>query len=456
MRTSALWLALLLVFAAVAPATALAVDDHPAPRAELSTDSGGTATVTSQRGVSDRIDALRSPEVPQQVDGETPPRTSVEISLQPDRSAEWRVEARYVLENENETRAFRTLASRYESGDADVGPNAALFESLQRQASESTGRSMGIENVTYHSSVDESAGSGTLAVTFRWTNFLREGANETLVLDDAFTLPTAESDERRTWLSIFDADQEILIRPPEGYTVTGTSIAVQQRESAIVLAEPSDFEGAEAELRVTYSPVGPADQLPVGILAGGGILALAVLAAVWMMRNRSDGAGFPGGSSSDDGSPPTTVAGADGERDAPRAGAAGTGGPDGSTGAARTPSEAGQSVSADAGAPSGAEAPENAVAGGEADLSLLSDEERVERLLERNGGRMKQATIVDETDWSDAKVSQLLSAMAEEGRVDKLRLGRENLISLPDDVEDRDDETRDGENSGQDGSGQGS
>jgi hypothetical protein len=29
----------------------------------------------------------------------------------------------------------------------------------------------------------------------------------------------------------------------------------------------------------------------------------------------------------------------------------------------------------------------------------------------------------------------LLSAMADEGRVNKLRLGRENLISLPDDEE---------------------
>ncbi|WP_343160898.1 helix-turn-helix domain-containing protein, partial [Halorubrum sp. CBA1125] len=66
------------------------------------------------------------------------------------------------------------------------------------------------------------------------------------------------------------------------------------------------------------------------------------------------------------------------------------------------------------------------------DPSLLSDEERVERLLEGNGGRMRQAAIVEETGWSDAKVSQLLSAMAEEGRVEKLRLGRENLISLPD------------------------
>jgi len=46
---------------------------------------------------------------------------------------------------------------------------------------------------------------------------------------------------------------------------------------------------------------------------------------------------------------------------------------------------------------------------------------------------MRQADIVAKTGWSDAKVSQLLSAMAELGRVEKLRLGRENLISIPDD-----------------------
>jgi len=65
------------------------------------------------------------------------------------------------------------------------------------------------------------------------------------------------------------------------------------------------------------------------------------------------------------------------------------------------------------------------------DPELLSDEERVEYLLERNGGRMKQATIVKETGWSNAKVSQLLSSMDDAERVDKLRIGRENLISLP-------------------------
>ena len=63
--------------------------------------------------------------------------------------------------------------------------------------------------------------------------------------------------------------------------------------------------------------------------------------------------------------------------------------------------------------------------------SLLSDEERVERLLAENGGRMKQSKIVEETRWSTAKVSQLLSSMDEADRVEKLRIGRENLISLP-------------------------
>jgi len=45
---------------------------------------------------------------------------------------------------------------------------------------------------------------------------------------------------------------------------------------------------------------------------------------------------------------------------------------------------------------------------------------------------MRQADIVTETQWSDAKVSQLLSSMADDDAITKLRIGRENLISLPD------------------------
>jgi hypothetical protein len=61
---------------------------------------------------------------------------------------------------------------------------------------------------------------------------------------------------------------------------------------------------------------------------------------------------------------------------------------------------------------------------------LMSDEERVVSLLEDQGGRMKQVNIVDETGWSKSKVSMLLSEMENEGTVSKLRVGRENIVSL--------------------------
>jgi uncharacterized membrane protein len=64
------------------------------------------------------------------------------------------------------------------------------------------------------------------------------------------------------------------------------------------------------------------------------------------------------------------------------------------------------------------------------DEELLTDEARVKKLLRENGGRMKQVNIVDETGWSKSKVSMLLSEMEEDGEISKLRVGRENIISL--------------------------
>lgn len=60
-----------------------------------------------------------------------------------------------------------------------------------------------------------------------------------------------------------------------------------------------------------------------------------------------------------------------------------------------------------------------------------SDEDRVESLLRSNDGRMRQSAIVAATGWSKSKVSVLLSEMEEADRVRKLRVGRENLVSLP-------------------------
>lgn len=66
----------------------------------------------------------------------------------------------------------------------------------------------------------------------------------------------------------------------------------------------------------------------------------------------------------------------------------------------------------------------------EVDKELMTDEDKVLALLQENGGRMKQADIVDSTGWSKSKVSMVLSEMEDEEVISKLRLGRENVIDL--------------------------
>jgi len=65
-------------------------------------------------------------------------------------------------------------------------------------------------------------------------------------------------------------------------------------------------------------------------------------------------------------------------------------------------------------------------------LEPMNEEQRVLELLERNDGQMRQADIVETVEWSKSKTSRVLSSMAEEGAVEKVRLGRENVIQLPD------------------------
>jgi hypothetical protein len=66
----------------------------------------------------------------------------------------------------------------------------------------------------------------------------------------------------------------------------------------------------------------------------------------------------------------------------------------------------------------------------------LTDEERVLGLIGERGGRIRQSVIVEETGWSKSKVSRVLSRMADEGAIEKITIGRENLIAHPDEVPD--------------------
>ena len=66
------------------------------------------------------------------------------------------------------------------------------------------------------------------------------------------------------------------------------------------------------------------------------------------------------------------------------------------------------------------------------DPDLLSNEERVVTLLERNGGRIRQRTVAEELGWSETKTSYVVRDLRQDGRIRSFRLGRENVLSLPD------------------------
>lgn len=68
----------------------------------------------------------------------------------------------------------------------------------------------------------------------------------------------------------------------------------------------------------------------------------------------------------------------------------------------------------------------------------VTDEERLRELLQSNGGRMRQADIVDHVEWSESKVSRRLDRLVEEDVVEKTRIGRENVVSLTQSDEESD------------------
>jgi uncharacterized membrane protein len=405
MRSAALTLALLILLSGAAPAIATVppgVDGGQEPAPATAFDAGVVA----------------------QLDGEQPP-TEIRIQLEANTDARWTITHRYPLTSETEVEAFRSFGERFESGRSDVGFDVSVFRSIADTVSVSTDRPMTIRDVERTATVNRTetnetdteraiptttAGgstvnaTGVLQLSFTWTNFLEQDDDGTLRLGDVFTTP-----DERTWLSSLGDDQRLTVVTPPGYVISRTSFPIQQQNGSLIIDGPREFTNEE-RLSVTYQETGRT-AVPWTLIVGGGVAIALILALVGISRGRRTDAASKttatnGGESSV----------GDSSADGPSAG------PTLETG---DETDVADTVDDETDA-------EETATPDETDIELLSDEERVERLLRERGGRMKQANIVKETGWSDAKVSQLLSAMASEGRVEKLRLGRENLISLPD------------------------
>ncbi|WP_254839950.1 helix-turn-helix transcriptional regulator [Natronomonas marina] len=323
--------------------------------------------------------------------------TRLELQLQDDGDGRWTIVATVPLDDREDVENFRSFAEAYEQGDQDFRLGVDAFRRAASEASRTTGREMTVgsanrsaelvNGTTDNGTVDR---YGELQVSFTWESFARIDENGTMYVGDAFKTTNG------TWLSGIGPNQTLVIRSPPGYTAPTTS-PIGAEDGDLRWEGPQTFEPGYFEIVYQPDPAGPGDGLGASTLLLIGALVLsgaALLLGLYLLWRRRDG-------TTSDEEPP----------------AAANPGPD----ATAAPDEEAKP-----------DDPDEAEPDDEPDLELLSDEERVEYLLEQNGGRMKQANIVKETGWSNAKVSQLLSSMEEADRIDKLRIGRENLISFPD------------------------
>ncbi len=296
------------------------------------------------------------------------------IDLQDDGDARWEIRYRVRLETENDTAAFESLA-------ADVSENNTAYADQFRTrigstvaaAENATGRSMAVRDVSVRTERQEIPQQfGVLVYAFEWTGFA-----------------VTDGDVLRAGDAIaglyLDEVTSLTVQWPDGLAPTRVDPpADQEADRSVTWRGPAEFTGEQPRLVVspaapteTTAPPDGGDGTPDGqdrgelLLVGlVALVGLAVLfAGAWWWRRRGDGGPMLADDSDESAAPPE---------------------------------------------------------------ELLSNEERVLQLIEANGGRMKQQQVVEQLGWTDAKTSQVVSELRESGELEGFRLGRENVLRLPD------------------------
>ena len=335
--------------------------------------------------------------------------TTFEITVHDNGSATWTIrhEKRFDSENESEERdAFENFSEDFESEEGDlyqrfVNSSRAMVAS----GAEQTDREMEATNFRRSAGVEDQWGGtrGIVEMSFTWEGFARVD-DGTVVVGDVFEdLYIAEN-------------QAIEIEAGDGLTFDRIEPEDDARYGGDSLEETNSvrWSGEQQFLDGQPGAVFTRDGVAEGSavtweFAVGGLLVLALGGgAIWYHRRQTDDADDTG-----DGPTPDVVGQSDDSEASASSAAAAT--------AATTDRGADDDPATQETQPEPNPLP---------DEELLTDEDRVVKLIRENGGRMKQVNIVEETGWSKSKVSMLLSDMEEDGTISKLRVGRENIISL--------------------------
>jgi len=340
----------------------------------------GTGPVAAATGATDPSRTQSNPFVLQdtQLDAD---EVRMDVALQPNGTAEWTLEFWVRLDDTESTTAFESLRDDIQDDPGNYTQSFAdrMTETVAA-AQNATGREMSADGFAVETERQSFAREyGVVRYTFRWHGFA-----------------AVDGDELRAGDAIegiyLDDGTRLLFEWPDGYEQTSVTPDPDEKRETVVIwrGESTDFISGEPRIVVTAGGSGVSTTTIAAVaLAAAGAGAVGM----WWYRNRlstagptADGDGRPGRG--------------------PNSGSATTS-PD------STDESAGSSATATP------------------DLELLSNEEQVLRLVSDNGGRMKQQAVVEELGWTDAKTSKVVSGLREEGKLESFRLGRENVLSLP-------------------------
>ncbi|MFC5134717.1 MULTISPECIES: helix-turn-helix transcriptional regulator [Haloferacaceae] len=343
--------------------------------------------------------------------------------------AVWTIEYRVRLSTSDEEQAFEEFRTDLEADPAAYTDRfRGRMETTVGAAANATGREMSVSNVSVTAERREIPQEyGVVTYRFRWGGFAtvedgRIAAGD--AIDGMF----------------LDEESSLILSWPDSHELDVASPApAETRDGSVVWIGPVDFAGGEP--RVSAVPESAVSSLPGGlpILAVVGLLVVLGGAVAYVRRDRrspvAEDGSTAGSSASDERRDETAT---DAEADAEAAA------DDGSTDDSPADDE---SSDGDSAGDDGEVPP--------VDAELLSNEEQVLRLLEREGGRMKQKRVAEELDWTAAKTSQVVTGLRDEGDLEGFRLGRENVLTLPDEggAEDGNDGNDDARDDSDDGTG---
>ncbi len=299
-------------------------------------------------------------------------------------SALWTMEKRVPLtkpeinEWESAIKAGQNI-SRYR----DIAEFGDMINLFLRSAKNVSNRSMEVEevNISYDTVKTLSGGFGIIRYSFRWMNFSRTDSDK-IFIGDAFSEGM-----------VLSTDNVLVIKIPDGYEVKSVSPNFDKRDGNRLIWDGTTYrnfdkgEPALVLLRTGKSLVAWHIVAAFVVLISGGLVIL------W--KRRRGGGAYKAGSDADlssgiDGAPVYSE-----EKDT-------------------QPYKAENAMTA---------LPELT----EVDLR---DEEMIEKFLIKSGGQAYQSDIVKESRLSKSKISMVLAGMKEEGRILKIKKGKENLIRL--------------------------